>query len=131
MDEKQLEQKRNELEKQLGLIRKELNKLLTAENKPLFEKQYNDTYWKNINSYGGGKNWFVYIHAKKVTSVYEAGYGASCRILCDYFQLTSENKLIAMFDTEMRDYDFENKITKKEFNAAVLKMANKITEAAK
>jgi len=74
-EREELEQEIKKLRQRLGKIESDLNEAFTAENKPLFEKKYNDTYWLYKNSYScNSKKWNIYVHAKKVESVWDCGY---------------------------------------------------------
>jgi hypothetical protein len=130
---KELEQKKLNLKKQLNAIEILLNSDFLTKNKPLYEKKYNDTYWTGTNNYScNGKKWTIYIHAKKVTDIWDCGsYGLNAYIICDTFQLTSDNQLLIHFDQREYPHSFKKKITKKEFNNAVSKLINKAKEAIK
>jgi len=129
----ELEQKRLNLKNQLNAVERLLTNAFIDENKPLFEKKYNDTYWTYTNSYGCiGKRWIVYVHAKKVDSVWDCGSnGINSHIICDTFQLTSDNNLLIDFNSKEYHSQLKKKITKKEFTNAVSKMLNKAKEAVK
>jgi len=130
-DKKELEEIKLNLTKQLNSINGKLSKIFITENKPLYEKMYNDTYWTYSNSYGGNtKKWTVYIHAKKVDSIWDCGNnGINAYIICDTFQLTSDNQIIIHFNERNYPHGFENKITKKAFTNAVSKMLKKAKDA--
>jgi len=129
----ELKQKRLNLKNQLNAVERLLDDDFITKNKPLFEKKYNDTYWTYTNSYGCiGKRWIVYVHAKKVERIWDCGSnGINSHIICDTFQLTSDNKLLIDFDSKEYHSQLKKKITKKEFASAVSKMLDKAKEAIK
>lgn len=118
----ELEQLKTNLENQLYETKKKLNKIFIEEEMPLFEKMYNDTYWKYEE---GGLT--VYIHAKKVT---ECLNDSSALITCDSFQIAG-CKLTIYFNCTETPKTLGIKITKKQFNNAVSKILNKAKEAIK
>ena len=122
------------IEKELNLIKNLLNNIFEAENLPKLEKAYNDTYWRYENSYSeetNKKGWHVYVHAKKVTSVWDTGSnGVNCYVLMDKFQMTSQNEILIGLDIEDYYFHLKQKITRQQFESAVGKILAKANEAA-
>ena len=111
----ELEQKKLNLKKQLSAIERLLDGDFVSKNRPLLEKKYNDTYWtcQTSNDYAG-KKWTIYIHAKKVTGIWDCGInGINAFIICDTFQLTSDNQILIHFDSKEYPRAVAKKITKK------------------
>jgi len=127
-EKKELEDLKSNLKKRLNEVERKLDEIFITENKPLLEKKYNDTYWTHKNSYScDSKEWTVYVHAKTVDSIWDcAPNGINAYIISDTFEFTSDNKLLIEFDKNEYPRMLEKKVTKKEFENAILKMLLKV-----
>lgn len=111
---------KEELQKQLKKIEKQEEKEFVKQHFPQFKK-LEGKYFKRRNSYGQGKNWWMYI---KITSITEQDVytGVGGIALCHYrgysFQTCSDGNI--SIEQVKRGYmhDIGTEITKKEFDAA-------------
>jgi hypothetical protein len=124
---------KEELQRQLKLIHKKEDKEFVQLHYPEFKK-LEGKYFKKRNSYGSGKNWWMYIKivSIKETDVYSGSGGIALSHYRGYsFQICSSGNISVEKINHGYAHDLGKEITKKEFDAAWSGMMKQATNLFK